>query len=257
MRQVLEGGEPFFRQGVKAACLLIHGFTATPKVMRGLGNALADQGHAVLGVRLFGHATSPNDLSRARWRDWLADAESGYHMLRGVHKDIVVIGFSQGGALALLLADLFPLRGVITMSTPYALPPDPRLKLLRPLLRPLSAVWRFAPKGKPVWHDAQALQEYQAYPVVPTRAVPEVDALFREMRGVLPSLRLPVLLIHSRQDPFIPPSDMESIYAALGSAEKEMVWVERSGHILPQDGERERVFEHVSEFIRSRVADRK
>ncbi|HKZ54107.1 MAG TPA: alpha/beta fold hydrolase, partial [Anaerolineales bacterium] len=221
MSQVLEGGEPFFRHGVRAACLLIHGFTATPKVMRGLGNALADQGHTVLGVRLFGHATSPSDLSRARWQDWLADVESGYQMLRGVHQDIVAIGFSQGGALALLLASQFPLRGVIAMSTPYALPPDPRLKLLRPLLRPLSTVWRFAPKGKPVWHDAQALQEYQAYPVVPTRAVPEVDALFREMRSVLPSLRLPVLLIHSRQDPFIPPSDMESIYAALGSAEKE------------------------------------
>jgi hypothetical protein len=50
--------EPFYFPGNEIGCLLIHGFTGTPKEMRWMGEYLARQGYSVLGVRLAGHATS-------------------------------------------------------------------------------------------------------------------------------------------------------------------------------------------------------
>ena len=61
MSQIIPTTEPFFFQGdsSKPACLLIHGFTGTPKEMRWMGEYLFRQGYTCLGIRLAGHATRP------------------------------------------------------------------------------------------------------------------------------------------------------------------------------------------------------
>ncbi|NTV37277.1 MAG: carboxylesterase, partial [Anaerolineaceae bacterium] len=51
--------EPFLLPGGKVGCLLIHGFTGTPKEMRWWGEDLAGRGYTVLAPRLAGHATTP------------------------------------------------------------------------------------------------------------------------------------------------------------------------------------------------------
>jgi esterase/lipase len=48
-------------------------FSAMPGEMRLLEEYLAERGFTVLGIRLAGHATHPNDLKRRRWIDWLFD----------------------------------------------------------------------------------------------------------------------------------------------------------------------------------------
>ncbi len=70
--RLIPTAEPFVFPGGPVGCLLVHGFTGTPKEMRWLGEYLAGQGHTVLGVRLAGHATQPEDMIRARWWDWAA-----------------------------------------------------------------------------------------------------------------------------------------------------------------------------------------
>ena len=51
--------------------VLVHGFLASPAELRELGEKLAARGHAVIGVRLAGHGTSPWDLRDRSWQDWL------------------------------------------------------------------------------------------------------------------------------------------------------------------------------------------
>ncbi|MBI1854527.1 MAG: carboxylesterase, partial [Chloroflexi bacterium] len=67
MTQIIPTAEPFFLPGSKTGCLLIHGFTGAPKEMRWMGEYLADKGYSVLGVRLAGHATRPEDMIRSNW----------------------------------------------------------------------------------------------------------------------------------------------------------------------------------------------
>jgi carboxylesterase len=77
---IIPTAEPFFFQGNKIGCLLIHGFTGAPKEMRWLGEYLANQGYTVLGVRLAGHATRPEDMRRMNWEDWAVSVEDGYYL---------------------------------------------------------------------------------------------------------------------------------------------------------------------------------
>lgn len=50
-------------------------FSAMPGEMRPLEEYLAETGFTVLGIRLAGHATHPNDLKRRRWIDTQFDPQ--------------------------------------------------------------------------------------------------------------------------------------------------------------------------------------
>jgi len=240
--------EPFFFPGNQTGCLLVHGFTGTPKEMRLLGEHLASTGYTVLGVRLFAHATKPEDMLRARWQDWLAGVEDGWHLLRGITEKIFVIGLSMGGALSLVFASRFPVAGVIAMATPHHLPNDPRV----PCIRLISMVKKYIPKDPPRWSDMEAYREHISYQVEPTRALIEVRDLLKEMRVALPKVTAPTLLIYSKNDPTITPDEkhMEMISAGLGSRIKQTLWIEQSGHVLTRDRQRQTVFEAVNHFIK-------
>ncbi len=256
---ILPTAEPFFFPGDPQTrghigCLLCHGFTGTPKELRPLGSALHRQGYTVLGVRLAGHATDPEDMRRSTWRHWAASLEDGYHLLRGLTRHIVVMGLSMGGVLALYTAARLPVAGVVLMATPHHLPRDPRL----PLLPLLSLLRPYDPKGPPQWVDQEALEELVTYPVTPTRSYLELHALLKEMHLSLPQVTAPALLIYSRQDPVVPASGghLEAIAAGLKRAAfVETHWLEGSGHILPADAQRERVAALASRFLRRILPD--
>lgn len=253
MNVVMQGGEPFFISGGPIGCLLIHGFTASPQEMRFLGESLAREGYSVLGVRLAGHGTTLKDLQRARWHDWLASVEDGYHLLKDVCERMVVIGFSQGGALALRFSAEHDIDALITISTPFELPPDRRLQLLRPILRPLSALVGSIPKGGGGWVDETRAAERVAYQAYPLRSVVELDSLLADMRSHLHQVTAPLLSIHSRRDDFVPPDNLAKIQAAVASAQKKQAWVERSYHLITLDVDRELVLDYVLNFIKEQV----
>jgi carboxylesterase len=247
MSRIIPTAEPFFFSGNQIACLLVHGFTGTPKEMRPLGEYLARQGYTVLGIRLAGHATHPQDMLRTRWVDWLTNVEDGYDLLKGQTVHIFLAGLSMGGSLALLFASRIPVRGVIAMSTPYALPKDPRL----PFLEWLAFIKPQVPKGEPDWQNPQAALDHVSYPFYPTRSLAELRDLLAEMRAALPKVSAPTLLVHSRQDKGVSPQNAESIYARLGCSQKQILWLENSGHIVTREPEQSRLFQAIHQFIQS------
>jgi carboxylesterase len=252
MSQIIHTAEPFFFAGDPSmpACLLIHGFTGTPKEMRGMGEYLHHQGYTCLGIRLAGHATRPEDMIRARWTDWVASVEDGYHFLRGITEDIFPIGLSMGGILSLLLSTRLPVKGVIAMSTPTRLPTDYPIWLIE-LLSPFV---KYLPKtNEPPgsgWFDKTVYADHIAYPRNPVRSGAELKKLMREMLQALPRVEVPVLLMHSRDDRYVVPENLERVYAGLvNAADKTKLYITGSGHVLPRDASREQVFQSALAFL--------
>ncbi len=242
---IIPTAEPFFFPGNRVGCLLVHGFTGAPKEMRWMGDFLAIQGYTVLGVRLAGHATHLEDMMRMHWQDWLASVEDGYHLIKGCVDEVFIIGLSMGGILSLLFSSQNPVSGVVAMSTPYAITDDPRL----PFIKPLSLIIPKVKKGPPDWHNPDAAKDHVDYSYNPTRGLVQLLDLLSEMRSALPSIRVPALIIHSKQDGSVPANNAQQIFAALGSSDKELFWVENSGHVIPREPDRLLVFAKVDEFI--------
>lgn len=250
MSLILPGAEPFMHSGGPTGCLLIHGFTATPQEMRGLGEHLASQGYTTLGIRLAGHGTRPADLARSRWSDWLASLEDGYRILRGACDRVVLLGLSLGGALALLASRMLPSAGVVAMSTPVLQTGI----FVRFATRPISLVVPYIAKRPANWRDPHAAAERVAYPCYPTRAVAEVAEVQRVLRRQLPSIDCPVLLIHSREDSFVPPKNSLTIFEGIRSPDKELQLIDRSTHVITCDAARGQVFEAAARFVRRQSA---
>jgi len=249
MNVILNEGEPFFFQRGKTGCLLIHGFTGAPKEMRWLGEQLASEGYTVLGVRLFGHATDQKDLLRTRWRDWVASVEDGYHYLCGVCDSIFVMGLSLGGALALYFGSQFPVKGIVAYSAPYVLP-DQFARLLYPILPILGRIWRFIPKGEPDWVNVELAKDHLEYPAHPILGAVELNKHLKEMRSHLAEISVPVLLVQSTIDQSVSIGHVSKLYEHLGTEDKEIVWLENSGHVVVRDAEREKVLQATIDFIR-------
>jgi carboxylesterase len=254
MSQIIPTAEPFFFPGdsSKPACLLIHGFTGTPKEMRWMGEFLNRQGYTCLGIRLTGHATHPEDMIRSRWTDWVASVEDGYHLLCGLNENIFLIGLSMGGILSLLMSTrLIPrVKGVIAMSTPSRLPTDYPIWFIELI----SHIIRYRPKSTEPpgsgWFDKVAYQEHVAYAKNPVRSTAELKKLILEMRAALPRVNVPVLLMHSKDERYILPDNLEEIFKRLTTApDKTKLYLTGSGHNLPRDASREQVFQSALEFI--------
>src|SRR5690349_17912933 len=252
MSQIIPTTEPFFLLGdsSRPACLLIHGFTGTPKEMRWMGEYLHQRGYTCLGIRLAGHATNPQDMIRSRWNDWTASVEDGYNLLCSVTNDIFLVGLSMGGNLALLMSTRLRVRGVIAMSTPARLPTDYPIWLMQLI----SLFVKFRPKtNEPPgsgWFDKTAYQEHIAYSQNPVRSAVELKKVTLKMIAELPKVRVPVLLIHSKDETYVLPDNMEEIYGRLVNAtDKTKLYVTGSGHVLPRDASREQVFQSAVAFI--------
>jgi len=252
--------EPFFLPGKpgQPGCLMIHGFTGAPKEMRWMGEYMSQQGYPSLGIRLAGHATRPDDMLRSRYTDWIASVEDGYHLLcnvlssskGGVTDRIYLMGLSMGGVLALLMSTRLDVAGVVGISTLYRIPygyPAWMIKLF-------SKFIRFQPKSKEEpgssWFDKDAYAQHVSYPENPVRSGAELKLLAAEMRAALPGVRVPVLLIHSKNDTYVLPENMERIYAELGAPDKTRLYITGSGHVVTRDAARDQVFEAASAFIR-------
>jgi carboxylesterase len=250
MPQTIPTAEPFFFPGSTTGIVLTHGFTGAPKEMRWLGEYLnREHGFTVLGVRLAGHATQPEDMIRSNYTDWLASVEDGFNLLSGAAQSIYLMGLSMGGVLSLTQAARLPVKGVVAMSTPYKLPDDPRLCHIEWLAR----LTPYMPKNNEDpgfgWFGDTWKEYHVSYPQNPLRSIGQLLKLLAEMQAALPQINVPVLLIHSRDDNYVVKDSMPLIYEHLTTPDKQMLWIEGSGHVITEEPKRQQVYQAAAEFV--------
>ena len=241
------------------AALLIHGFASTPPELRRLGDVLAANGFRCQAPVLPGHGTTPHDLERTRWQDWAACVETAFDDLAAETDDVMVVGQSMGGTLALHLAahDL-RVRAVATLAAPVWLsgPLAPLLPLLKRVVR-----WHRAGDDVDLWHP-EAVEELHSYGIRPTRSIDELRRLCAVVRNELAEIRAPVLVIHGERDRSIDPRCAREITRRLvGSAHVELELLPRSGHAISVDVDRDSVnaqilqwFERFAPAVRAAAA---
>ena len=122
----------------RGAVVLLHGLTDAPYSLRHVARQYRAQGFVAVGLRIPAHGTVPAALTDTVWEDWLAATRLAVREARrriGPQQPLHVVGFSNGGALAMKYA----LDAIENPSMPR---PD-RLVLLSPMIG-ITAFARFA-----------------------------------------------------------------------------------------------------------------
>jgi len=244
---VLPGCEPWSSPaGGPHGALVLHGFTGSPVSMRPLAEALADAGLAVEMPRLPGHGTAVEDLAETGWDDWLTEAERALGALqaRTPSGGVIVAGLSMGGALTLALAQGHPeLAGIVLINAPVAAPPELAAGIEGMLAGGVEVIDSIG--GDIADPDADEAS-YDATPLRPLLTMLMAGETVRER---LPEVTQPTLIITSRQDHVVAPTDSD-VLAEQITGPVERLWLEKSFHVATLDYDKAELEQRAVDFAR-------
>lgn len=241
-------GSSFFWEAGSTGVVLLHGYTATTTEVRLLAQSLHENGYTVAAPLLPGHGTSPEDCNRHTWQDWYAAAEQAYQQLSSRCHRVVVGGESAGALLTLHLAYNHPEAAAVLCYAPALW-----LRLSRAKAFFLSLCVPFIssiPKAPPTDDNP-----WKGYTVNPLRAASELKKLQKNTSPILPSIRQPILVMQGRLDPTVHPSSAQVIYDQVGSAIKELHWLEHSTHCVILHKEHQLAAELTLAFLQRTLAE--
>ncbi len=253
------GAEPFAHDVGPPACLLLHGFQASPQVFRELGQRLADAGISSRAPLLPGHGTTVADFAKSRSKDWVATAERAYDdMCKQYGKGrVIIVGFSMGGTVALDIAERRDVAGLVLMA--------PFLRVTRKWFHLVRAesLSRFSRaigfprvvKNIPVDIADVGLRPKLVYVgFTPMETACSLFDLADQVRAKLDTITCPVLVMHAPRDRVADIRESKRLVQQIASKHKRMLVFDKSKHLLPMDYEKERVFEETIAFVKEYAA---
>jgi carboxylesterase len=217
---------------------------------------LEEAGFDVEMPLLSGHGTHRDDLLTYRWQDWYADVLRAANRLqqRTGADNIVYCGLSFGALLGLKLAIDRPklITKMVSMGTPLML--FHWMELLLPIMRwtPLRLL-KFWPKDHAqAVADPEGCAYYKqvSYDAFPIAIVPDIRRLQRIVRKDLAKITMPILAMHARQDRTAPPHSIDMLQHGT-SGTVDVVWLEKSYHVITLDYERDTVNRKMVEFLQA------
>jgi carboxylesterase len=240
----------------KPCCLVLHGLGGGAYELTPLIVALETEGLRVSAPIMPGHEGPGPVMPSSCWRDWAAAAERAFDTLAADGRPVVVIGFSTGGTLALLLATRRPVERLVLLA-PFLAIRYSSLIPIRPAtyLRYLARVMPDIPRRLPAVRDPEARRSATAaghFRTFSIHATLSALELIDEVIRLVPTITVPTLIIQGELDTVVNPARASWLHGNLGSSRKNLVRFPRSDHLVALDRERERVIALVKDFVLDR-----
>lgn len=237
----------------KNAVIYVHGYTGSNLENMYQANYLALHGYSVFMPLLPGHGTNYKDLDTTTWQDWVQKVEQTFDYVidRYNPKRIFLAGHSLGGAIALRLAinHSDKTSGLIMMASPFDFPWY--RKMIAKIGKRLGL---HLPYDQFHFHDERLydhpLKEtyLETYHKVSFYSVDQILQLVELNRQELSKVQCPTKFIYAKHDYLIPESSITIIKENF--QDPDISFVEYSDHVLVIDTDKEKVANHILEFLK-------
>ena len=265
----------FFLKGDNGrAILLIHGITGTPSEMNYLGKSLNKAGFSVLCKALPKHCSTLKELKKVTWQEIADFCAQDLENLKQEHSDVSVGGLSMGALMSIHLAYKYP----SSISKIIALAPTifydgwavPKYKFLMDFLWHLpffrnfynireswpyglknellrAGIERFYRNAKAIGEDDKAA--IFGSPFFPMSCLYQHYLLTKIVKKEFSGVKAPILIMHAREDDMTSLKNARFVYDHISSADKTLVILEDSYHMITIDKQKGKVAEEIVKFL--------
>lgn len=241
---MVAGAEPLHVDAGPQGLLLLHGFGGTPSLWSTVAQGAGVAGITFRAPLLPGHGTSTDRLARTRFGDWVEAAATQATLLGQRCEQVVVGGFSAGGAVAAAVAAAVPVDGLVLVNPLLAV--DDEVSEL--VVEADESGWGELPEPELDLADPAGADDYGCYDAIPTATLRSVHEHLPGVLAGLAGIVAPALLVASRQDHVVGTDWLQPVADRLASP-PEVVWLERSAHMAPLDVERDELAARVVGFV--------
>ncbi len=234
----------FELSGGKIGVLVIHGFGGSPVSVRPWAQSFNNSGYSVSVPRLPGHGTNWQDLNSTAAADWFAVIEKSFTDLKAKSDHVFVAGFSNGGALALRLAQIrgSEIEGLMLLN--------PIIHDRRIFMKLLPIIRLFVPSLKSGPSDiAKPNPPIHSYRTTAMHALYSARKFWQIVERDLYLIDLPLMIGYSINDHVVDPENSETIIDNVMSVDIREIIFEKSFHNVSLDYDSEILNEESGQFI--------
>ncbi|MGK7914582.1 MAG: alpha/beta hydrolase [Prochloraceae cyanobacterium] len=241
---MLEARPQYLRSNndAEAVVICLHGFTGVPYEVGPAVKVIANSGLSAVAPLLPGHGYQDRSEQEQHFAlitaaGMLAAARQEIARARKHYRHVGMFGLSMGGAIALSMAA----EGWLDACAVAA--PALRLPLKAEIFIPLLSWASFILESPPIEPFYLPAYEFQH-----SWALRTLWRLARLARHQLPQIECPVLGIHSRHDPIVPPVVLKLMQNRIRRP-IETAWFDESGHCMLLDTNGPAVASTIAEFF--------
>jgi carboxylesterase len=222
----------------ETAFLIIHGFGGNSSEINSLAEYLRNNGATVSCPPLKGHDGNRKSMAGISRKDWILSCEVEYLRLAKDFESIIIIGFSTGGLIAINLAIKYPIKAIITISTPIY-------------------VWNLKQvfKNITIGSKSERMKSLRWYlysaTSFPISALLQFQILLHKTKSLLLKITCPICILQGLDDDTVNSKSASYIYKKVSSPIKKLHFLEKAGHVVLKGPAAKDAIKKIQEFLDS------
>jgi carboxylesterase len=216
--------------------IFIHGFGGNIDEVAPLTGFFSRKGYRTISPKLKGHTGAWHDLKGVKYQDWIQSVADEVETVENNVTDLVVIGFSMGGLIALNLALYHRFAAVITINTPIYYWDLKRIVLN--LLNDFKT------------HECSHLQRcLDSSVTLPIGAMLNFKLLLKQTKPIIGEITCPLYVLQGLDDEAVMSRSANYIYERARAAVKRIDFFDHSGHGMLQSAAAESAITNIERFV--------
>lgn len=224
------------------AVLIIHGFTGGPFEVAPFRSFLTSRTDWKIAVPILPGHELELGVQKGSMESWVMAAELELQRLMKEVDQVIVIGFSMGGLIAMYLALRYPIKKLVLLSA-AAKYISPRI-----LVEDARIMMKYSKRKNYPTDSFYHLYHYKMKHT-PVRAALEFLRVVRLVRPYHHEVKTPICIVQGKRDGVVPSSTAEELFEKVGSPRKQLIYSERGKHHICYSDDREVWFEKVLRFL--------
>ena len=230
---------------MKTGVLFLHGFSGGPYEVQPFADYIKEQTDWVVSIPTFsGHGKAEHLAMKGyKAEHWLMEAEIAYRELFKQVDEVIVVGFSMGGVIAMYLAVRYKVKKLVLLSAAAKyVSPRQLIKDIRIIVQDM------------VHHRLEENELFTRYKFklknVPLSATVEFMEVVQKTKAYIPQITCPTFIVQGALDGIVPSNTAQLLFDQISSPEKYM-YISKSGkHHICYSEDCDQWFEEVYRFLK-------